>query len=553
MSEDGRFIATFGSQGSGGGGSANTIYSADDTIGSGRVATLTDTFKILSPSGSVGFGGGGSALLDVNSTTKGFLPPRLTTTQKNAIVTPSSGLQIYDSTLNQLSYYNGTAWVGLVASGGSANTIYSADEEIGSGRVATLTDTLTFSGGETKFSNIALSSSPSFNSSLGTIPNISNVVGVFSFDGTSSVNSQTTLYVQNNISNGATKQYGVQSKVNGYILGVETASLIGQNGGGNLEPPFNTDVGLICGFTNTANNKNVTSYGLYSKNESNFSTTNIGGYFEASGGSNNYALLTNGGQVGFGTITPNVSSLVDITSTTQGFLPPRMTTTQKNAIGTPSSGLQVYDNTLNQLSYYNGSAWVSLSATSGDGIYSGNGSLSGDTIVTIGASNLKFNTSTGDVLINSSTSSSLLQISSTTQGFLPPIMTTTQKNAIGTPSSGLQVYDSTLNQLSYYNGTAWVGLVASGGGGGLSLRNVSSTDTFATANETINCTANTFIVNLPTAIGIQGTTYTLVNSGSGTITLDANGTETINGSLTIDLVQYVSRTVQSDNTNWIII
>ena len=90
-------------------------------------------------------------------------------------------------------------------------------------------------------------------------------------------------------------------------------------------------------------------------------------------------------------------------------------------------------------------------------------------------------------------------------------------------------------------------------GGGATLRNVSSTDTFATANETINCTANTFTVNLPTAVGIQGTTYTLVNSGTGTITLDGNGTETINGSLTIDLVQYISRTVQSDNANWIII
>lgn len=87
----------------------------------------------------------------------------------------------------------------------------------------------------------------------------------------------------------------------------------------------------------------------------------------------------------------------------------------------------------------------------------------------------------------------------------------------------------------------------------LSLRNVTATDTFAAANETINCTANTFTVNLPTAVGIQGTTYTLVNSGTGTITLDPNGTETINGNTTIDLVQYVSRTVQSDGTNWIII
>ena len=92
------------------------------------------------------------------------------------------------------------------------------------------------------------------------------------------------------------------------------------------------------------------------------------------------------------------------------------------------------------------------------------------------------------------------------------------------------------------------------GGGAATLRNISSTNTFATANETINCTANTFTVNLPTAVGIRGTVYTLVNSGTGIITLDGNGTETINGSLTIEIKRnQLSRTVQSDGTNWIII
>jgi hypothetical protein len=83
---------------------------------------------------------------------------------------------------------------------------------------------------------------------------------------------------------------------------------------------------------------------------------------------------------------------------------------------------------------------------------------------------------------------------------------------------------------------------------------VSSGDTFSTAQETINATAGTFIVNLPTSVGIQGVTYTLVNSGTGIITLKGNSGETINGSTTITLsTQYTSRTVQSDGANWIII
>jgi hypothetical protein len=54
-----------------------------------------------------------SAILDMNSTTKGFLPPRMTTTQKNAITSPATGLMVYDTTLNLISVYNGTTWITL--------------------------------------------------------------------------------------------------------------------------------------------------------------------------------------------------------------------------------------------------------------------------------------------------------------------------------------------------------------------------------------------------------------------------------------------------------
>ena len=58
--------------------------------------------------------------------------------------------------------------------------------------------------------------------------------------------------------------------------------------------------------------------------------------------------------------TPDATSIFDLQSTTKGFLPPRMTTTQKNAIASPATGLQVYDTTLNQMSYYNGTTWTNI-------------------------------------------------------------------------------------------------------------------------------------------------------------------------------------------------
>jgi hypothetical protein len=50
-----------------------------------------------------------SAILDVTSTTKGLLFPRMTTTQKNAITGPSAGLVVYDTTLNKLCVFT-TVW-----------------------------------------------------------------------------------------------------------------------------------------------------------------------------------------------------------------------------------------------------------------------------------------------------------------------------------------------------------------------------------------------------------------------------------------------------------
>lgn len=59
-----------------------------------------------------------SAQLDVTSTERGFLPPRMTAAQRDLIATPASGLLIYqkDNTAGYY-YYNGSAWVALANAG----------------------------------------------------------------------------------------------------------------------------------------------------------------------------------------------------------------------------------------------------------------------------------------------------------------------------------------------------------------------------------------------------------------------------------------------------
>ena len=55
----------------------------------------------------------GSAMLDVSSTSKGFLPPRMTTDQRNAIPSLVPGLVIYNTDEQTLNICNGTSW-GLI-------------------------------------------------------------------------------------------------------------------------------------------------------------------------------------------------------------------------------------------------------------------------------------------------------------------------------------------------------------------------------------------------------------------------------------------------------
>jgi hypothetical protein len=62
---------------------------------------------------------------------------------------------------------------------------------------------------------------------------------------------------------------------------------------------------------------------------------------------------------------PNPTSMLDINSTTKGLLIPRMTAAQKAAINPVPVGLMVYDVTLNNFSYFNGSVWIDVSGASG--------------------------------------------------------------------------------------------------------------------------------------------------------------------------------------------
>ena len=165
------------------------------------------------------------------------------------------------------------------------------------------------------------------------------------------------------------------------------------------------------------------------------------------------------GNVGIGTNTPNASAKVEIQSTDQGILIPRMTSTQRINIGNPSVGLLVYqtDGSAGFWFVDASSNWSKL----GPGYWELNGNNISNTNPVTGLVNIQ-----SPVSINSSGHpSAMLDINSNLRGILIPRHTNaTRDNNIGSPVNGLLIYNTDANAFNYYNGSAWQEIGAGGGG-----------------------------------------------------------------------------------------
>lgn len=83
------------------------------------------------------------------------------------------------------------------------------------------------------------------------------------------------------------------------------------------------------------------------------------------------------------------------------------------------------------------------------------------------------------------------------------------------------------------------------------VRTVTDTATVLTTDMIVFCNkATAFTLTLPTAVGVSGKVYWLENEGAGTVTVDGDGAETINGSATQSMAQDEAITIASNGTEW---
>lgn len=147
-----------------------------------------------------------------------------------------------------------------------------------------------------------------------------------------------------NVAVGFNANYNNQTGSNNTIIGYQAG------GGGTLHSKSgNVFIGNQAGYSETGSNK------LYIDN-SNTTTPLIAGDFST----NEVAV---NGKLGVGVTSPHASAVMEVSSTTKGFLPPRLTSAQIAAIASPATGLIVYNTTTNAPNYFNGTHWLSFTGS----------------------------------------------------------------------------------------------------------------------------------------------------------------------------------------------
>jgi hypothetical protein len=165
------------------------------------------------------------------------------------------------------------------------------------------------------------------------------------------------LQVKGSGSTSATTSFLVQNSLNNVALtvkddlGVTFGSGITLNGNITILNGGGPNDVIINGYTSLMRLNASTSIGY-------FDFFKGGGYSQIS--SINEPIRYGAPTHLFGGTTNVGSAIVNIESTTQGFLPPRMTTAQKIAITSPANGLIIYDTDLVRPCFFNGATWITL-------------------------------------------------------------------------------------------------------------------------------------------------------------------------------------------------
>ena len=232
-----------------------------------------------------------SAMLDVKSTTSGLLIPRMTTTERDNISSPATGLTVYVTDDNTFYYYNGTTWTPIQEGGKSwllsGNTGTTGAEFLGT----TDAQPLIFKTNNVErvrindAGNIGINTPPDANNQITAIANDKDVIGHFESTRTSSDD----IGVEGVAASDDYWGIGGYFK-GGYIGAYGTVSPTGSYDYYGVEAYVSGGTGTNYGVYSIANNGNTNHAGKFiSYSGGGSGTVNYGISSIASGGETNYA------------------------------------------------------------------------------------------------------------------------------------------------------------------------------------------------------------------------------------------------------------------------
>ena len=135
-------------------------------------------------------------------------------------------------------------------------------------------------------------------------------------------------------------------------------------------------ISTAIGYATSANSLGEVAIGLYNTEYTPISPNgwngkdrllSIGNGYFSTGNSDAMVILKNGA-IGIGTSNPTATAILELTDSTRGFLPPRLTSLQRDAITSPVNGLMIFNTSTNGIEIKTTYGWISLTASSADAL-----------------------------------------------------------------------------------------------------------------------------------------------------------------------------------------
>jgi hypothetical protein len=491
-----------------------------------------------------------SAALEISSTKKGILFPRMTTTQRDAIASPAEGLMIYNTITNCINTYRGATWrsncdandmgmwglTGNTATSPGTNFLGTTDAQdlvfktTGTERMRIL------AGGNIGINTLA----PSNRLHV-------NATNPVRFEGL-----QAGVATDEIVTADATGVLRQRSAANVLLTGASTAGPV------TFANLTTFSAGITSAGPNILNG-NTTVTGTTNLNTTGTGTTNIGNC--AGPATNNIDGTTNiNTSCASPTTIGGATGVTNINGTT--------TVTGATNLNTTGSGLT----TIGNASATTTVVGATNLNTTGTGITTIGNTTSTTNIAgnALNVTNLPTGLGTDEIIVVDPVTGKAKKVTMATVG----ANSFTADNGLTKTASNVQlggtlIQNTTIAQAGFNLTTTGAGNVGFGTSTPNSKLTVAGSFatpiTTKTANYTataadhiiiVDATAGTRAITLPSAVGLDGRQYIIKkkDSSSNTVSITANGTETIDGDGTILMsIQWQVRTLVSDGANWMII